>query len=127
MLLDHLQSTRKEGIVFKDLRAPWHSGRLATGSALKLKFWSSCSCIVARVNGKRSVEVALGGVSVGNVTIPPNQAIPAVRQVVEVRYLYVQGVGGSLYQPVYLGVRDDVPVAECTVERQRLKYKAEED
>jgi hypothetical protein len=46
---------------------------------------------------------------------------------VEVWCLYVNGIGGSLYQPVYLSVRDDVPVADCTVERQRLKYKVGED
>jgi bifunctional non-homologous end joining protein LigD len=126
-LLGRLKAEGKEGIVFKHLRAPWHAGRLSNGCALKLKFWSSCSCVVARVNGKRSVELALGGVGIGNVTIPANQEIPVVGQVVEVRYLYVNGVGGALYQPVCLGVRDDVPAAECTAERQRLKYKAGED
>ncbi len=123
-----LRAENKEGVVFKNLEAPWMAGRPPTGgSALKLKFWSTCSCIVARANAKRSVELALGGVSVGNVTIPPNQAVPMAGQVIEVRYLYVTGVGGSLYQPIYLGVRDDVPVMECTFEKQRLKYKAGED
>jgi bifunctional non-homologous end joining protein LigD len=116
VMLEQLRAAGKEGIVFKHVRAGWQPGRQASGgSALKCKFWASCSCVVARINGKRSVEVALGGVPVGNVTIPPNQAIPAVGQVVEVRYLYVQGVGGSLYQPIYLGVRNDVPAADCTV------------
>jgi hypothetical protein len=46
---------------------------------------------------------------------------------VEVKYLYVRGMAGSLYQPIYLGVRDDVPVTDCTVERQKLKYRANED
>jgi bifunctional non-homologous end joining protein LigD len=123
-----LRTENKEGVVFKNLEAPWMAGRPASGgNALKLKFWASCSCIVARVNGKRSVELALGGVSVGNVTIPANQEIPIAGQVVEVRYLYVTGPGGSLYQPVYLGTRDDVSAGDCTVERQRLKYKAGED
>jgi bifunctional non-homologous end joining protein LigD len=127
-LLERLRIAGKEGIVFKQVRAGWQPGRPGSGgNALKMKFWASCSCVVARVNGKRSVELALGGVNMGNVTIPPNQVIPVAGQVVEVRYLYVNGVGGSLYQPVYLGVRDDVPAVECTVERQRLKYKAGED
>jgi bifunctional non-homologous end joining protein LigD len=64
------------------------------------------------------------GVTIGNVTIPPNRAIPAVGAVVEIRYLYAYQ-GGALYQPVYLGERDDVPAADCTVEKQPLKYKAE--
>jgi bifunctional non-homologous end joining protein LigD len=123
-----LKAENKEGVVFKNLEAPWAAGRPASGgNALKCKFWATCSCVVARVNARRSVEIALGGVNMGNVTIPPNQAIPAAGQVVEIRYLYVNGPGGSLYQPVYLGTRDDVPVSDCTVEKQRLKYKAGED
>ena len=123
-----LKSAGKEGVVFKDLRANWSAGRPANGgSALKCKFWATCSCVVAKVNARRSVEIALGGRSVGNVTIPPNHAIPARGQVVEVRYLYVTGVGGSLYQPVYLGKRDDVRAEECTMERQRIKFKSLED
>lgn len=123
-----LKSAGKEGVVFKDLRASWAAGRPANGgSAIKCKFWATCSCVVTKVNARRSVEIALGGASVGNVTIPPNHDIPAVGQVVEIRYLYVTGVGGSLYQPVYLGERDDVRAEECTVERQRIKFKSLED
>lgn len=123
-----LKAANKEGIVFKDLRAPWSAGRPASGGvALKCKFWATCSCVVAKVNARRSIEIALGGKSVGNVTIPPNHNIPGVGQVVEIRYLYVTGVGGSLYQPVYLGERDDVRSEECTVERQRIKFKSLED
>ena len=113
----------KEGTVFKDLRAAWQVGRPASGGpALKLKFWESCACVAARVNSQRSVEVSLGGCPVGNVTI--NLTIPEPGQVVEVRYLYVAGVGGSLYQPVYLGERDDIEPGECTSDAQNLKYKA---
>ncbi len=120
-----LKKGGKEGIVFKDLRASWTAGRPASGGiAIKCKFWATCSCVVAKVNAQRSVELALGGKSVGNVTIPPNHGIPAKGQVVEIRYLYVTGIGGSLYQPIYLGIRDDVCADECTVERQRLKYKS---
>jgi hypothetical protein len=78
-------------------------------------------------NACRSVEIALGGKAIGNVTIPPNHDIPAIGQVVEIRYLYVTGIGGSLYQPVYLGQRDDIRAEECTVERQRIKFRSVED
>ena len=123
--LDQLRATKKEGIVFKDLGASWTAGRPASGgTALKFKFWATCSCVVLRVNARRSVELELGGRSVGNVTIPPNHEMPAAGQVVEIRYLYVAGPGGSLYQPVYLGVRDDVRIEDCTVERQHIKYRA---
>jgi len=126
--LAELKAGGKEGIVFKNLRVSWTAGRPASGgNAIKCKFWATCSCVVAKLNACRSVEVALGGKAVGNVTIPPNHNIPVVGQVVEIRYLYVTGVGGSLYQPVYLGKRDDVRVEECTVERQRIKFRSVDD
>ena len=118
-----LQARNKEGIVFKDLRSGWSAGRPASGgTALKLKFWASCSCVVSRLNSQRSIEVSLSGAPVGNVTIPPSHDIPSIGKVVEIRYLYVTGIGGSLYQPVYLGERDDISAQECTMEQ--LKYKA---
>ena len=126
--LTKLKADGKEGIVFKDLRASWAAGRPASGgNAIKCKFWATCSCVVVKINACRSVEIALGGKAFGNVTIPPNHRIPAVGQVIEIRYLYVTGIGGSLYQPVFLGERDDVNAEECTVERQQIKYRSVED
>jgi bifunctional non-homologous end joining protein LigD len=121
-----LKSANKEGVVFKDKGAAWNEGRPNSGgSALKLKFWATCSCVVLQVNtDRRSVVVSLGDKPMGNVTIPPNFQVPAPGQVVEVRYLYVNGKEGSLYQPVYLGVRKDVDPEECTLEFQNIKYKA---
>jgi bifunctional non-homologous end joining protein LigD len=85
------------------------------------------SAIVAKINQKRSVEVGLFNgrtlVSCGNVTIPANHEIPKVGVVVEVRYLYAYRDSLALYQPVYLGPRDDVELGECIV--QQLKFKAE--
>jgi bifunctional non-homologous end joining protein LigD len=60
---------------------------------------------------------------VGNVTIPPNKDVPAVGSVIEVRYLYAYE-GGSLYQPTYKGVRDDVDTEECRM--NQLIYKKEQ-
>ena len=72
---------------------------------------------------KRSVSLLLNNdVDAGNVTIPANQNIPAVGMIVECRYLYAFKESGCIYQPVYLGVRDDIPADECTVDQ--LKYKA---
>jgi len=80
--------------------------------------------IVTQINAKRSVAVAVRDgeqfIEVGNVTIPPNQDVPAVNTVIEVRYLYAYP-GGSLYQPTYLGVRDDLGVDDCVL--AQLKYK----
>ena len=80
-------------------------------------------------NAKRSVALGLyngGGdslVPAGNVTIPPNHPVPEVGDVVDCRYLYALRASGSVYQPVYLGKRTDIPAAECTTDQ--LKYKAE--
>ena len=58
----------------------------------------------------------------GNVTVPPNHPLPELGQVVEVRYLYAFPESGHVYQPVYLGVREDLPQEDCTA--GQLKYKA---
>ena len=47
----------------------------------------------------------------------------ADRSVVEARYLYAYRQSDSIYQPVYLGIRDDIPDTDCTT--SQLKYKAE--
>jgi len=128
-----LRVADKEGAVFKRLSAPWSAGRPNSGgNALKCKFWESCSCVVSKVNNKRSIAVMLlsngtlsaDEIPMGNVTIPPNKEIPTRGQIVEVKYLYVAGKGGSLYQPIYLGVRDDVQLSECALKNQKLKYKS---
>ena len=125
--IERLRREGKEGVVFKRLTAAYLAGRPASGGdALKLKFHDSASFVVGKINGKRSIGLLLfEGDKIkpaGNVTIPPNHALPASGQIVEVRYLYAFR-GGSVYQPVYRGVRDDVRAEECTVDQ--LKYKAE--
>lgn len=124
--LAELRQRNAEGVVFKRLDAPYTAGRPASGGPqVKHKFVDSLSAKVTAVNDKRSVAVSLldGGEwkPMGNVTIPANHTVPAVGDVVEVRYLYALP-GGSLYQPVYLGVRDDIEPKECVV--AQLKFKA---
>jgi len=58
------------------------------------------------------------------VTIPPNHDIPSPGSVVECRYLYAFKESGSIYQPVYLGEREDIRHAECIT--AQLKYKRAE-
>ena len=124
-----LRQSRKEGAVFKRHDAPYTPGRPTSGGAwLKYKFTTTGSFIVCRVNAaKRSVglEVRDGekGIEVGNVTIPANAAVPKLGAIIEVRYLY-SFKGGSLFQPVYLSIRDDLTPRDCTV--RQLKFKAEE-
>ena len=129
-LLDKLRKGRREGIVFKQLHAAYTVGRPNSGgSQLKHKFVATLSAVVARVNRQRSVELQLlgqdGWVSCGNVTIPANHRIPAAGQVVEIRYLYCFKESGLLYQPVYLGQRDDVDDSDCLT--SQLKFKAEDE
>lgn len=119
-----LVKEQREGIVFKRLGSRYSVGRPASGgNYLKFKFYSTCSCEVSKINMKRSVSLRMGcGTEVGNVTIPANHDIPKAGDVVEVRYLYAYK-GGSLYQPIYLGLRDDVDPDHVDT----LKFKSEEE
>ncbi|WP_061226556.1 WGR domain-containing protein [Leptospira interrogans] len=125
VLLEELREKQKEGIVFKDLNAPYKAGRPSSkGSQIKFKFYETATVSVETVNLKRSVSMRLYNgnewVSVGNVTIPVNFAIPKENDIIEVRYLYAYK-GGSLYQPTYLGVRTDADENDCDL--KQLKYK----
>jgi bifunctional non-homologous end joining protein LigD len=106
-----LEQTRAEGVVFKKMDAPWNAGRPNSGGTqLKYKFYATATCVVLKQNDQRSVSVGVGRfdgkVAVGNVTIPPNHDVPREEQLIEVRYLYAYPEG-CLYQPTYLGVRED--------------------
>jgi bifunctional non-homologous end joining protein LigD len=127
--LNALKAHRAEGVVFKRADAPYTVGRPASGGPqVKHKFVDTLSAVVTTVNDKRSIAVSLHDGSdwapMGNVSIPANHDIPVEGSVVEVRYLYALP-GGSLYQPVYLGVRDDIEAQECVT--AQLKFKAEEN
>ena len=118
-----------EGVVFKKINSTYTQGRPNSGGdQLKYKFTESISAICSGANGeKRSVSLALVDETgcdkfVGNVTIPANHAIPKDGEVVEVRYLYYFK-GGSLFQPVYLGARDDVLPSECVIS-QITRFKS---
>ncbi|OQM27051.1 WGR domain-containing protein (plasmid) [Leptospira interrogans serovar Hebdomadis] len=125
VLLEELREKQKEGIVFKDLNASYKAGRPSSkGSQIKFKFYETATVSVETVNLKRSVSMRLYNgnewVSVGNVTIPVNFAIPKENDIIEVRYLYAYK-GGSLYQPTYLGTRTDADENDCDL--KQLKYK----
>ncbi|MCP5538429.1 MAG: hypothetical protein H7A51_19620, partial [Akkermansiaceae bacterium] len=87
------------------------------------------SFVVSGHNRVRSVCLGLYGTGdesdallpAGNVTIPPNHPVPQTGAIVEVRYLYAFRESGSIYQPVYLHERNDIPDTDCTTEQ--LKYK----
>jgi ATP-dependent DNA ligase len=124
---EDIKESGSEGVVFKDMNAPYSPGRPNSGGPqLKFKFVESASFIVTARNEKRSVTLGLFDgdelVGAGNVTIPPNHEVPAVGEIVECRYLYAYRESGSIYQPVYQGKRCDIPATDCTTDQ--LKYKA---
>jgi len=117
-----------EGVVFRHTDAPYIAGRPASGGPnLKHKFFETASFIVGKVNAKRSVSLLLFEgdkiKAAGNVTIPPNHEIPTAGQVLECRYLYAFRESGSIFQPVFLAIRDDISSEECTT--AQLKYRSE--
>jgi bifunctional non-homologous end joining protein LigD len=129
-MLKQLKAENAEGIVFKQIFAPYLPGRPNSGGTqLKHKFVAMLSALVAKINKQRSVQISLLGKNgwqmAGNVTIPANHSIPQVGEVVELKFLYAHRESDVLVQPVYLGKRDDVDAAECRV--SQLKYKPEDD
>ncbi|MDQ0607524.1 hypothetical protein QFZ83_001695 [Variovorax sp. W1I1] len=119
-----LLAAHGEGYVLKALAAPFAAGRSTT--SLKFKFNQSATCEVIRVNAQRSVAVGLRDetgamVDMGNVTVPPNETLPAAGTLVEVRYLY-RYAGGKFEQPVYKGQRPDM-TAEDAVLSQVTRIK----
>ena len=123
-MYNRLKKENAEGVVFKHYCSRYVAGRPNSGgSQLKFKFVATTTCKVTSQNGtKRSVALEMkDGTNIGNVTIPANFSIPKTGELVEIRYLYAYK-GGSLYQPVYLGVRDDLDNADTT---ESLKFKPE--
>lgn len=130
-LYKRLKKENAEGIVFKDVNSKYIAGRPNSGGTqLKFKFCATASCIVKDINPtKRSVSLMVRDgknmIAVGSVTVYPNQEIPKPGSVVEVKYLYYFK-GGSLFQPVLLGERDDIDNSDCVISQFKLK-KEEQD
>ncbi|MET3494639.1 DUF6891 domain-containing protein [Variovorax boronicumulans] len=122
-----LLAAHGEGYVLKALAAPFAAGRSST--SLKFKFNQSATCEVIRVNAQRSVAVGLRDeagamVDLGNVTVPPNEALPGVGTLVEVRYLY-RYAGGKFEQPVYKGQRGDMTSEDAVLSQvTRVKERS---
>lgn len=129
-LVDSVRARGGEGIVAK-LDAGTHiAGRSA--AAIKFKFTAGLTAVVVKQNITRSVQLKLydeegRSVIVGNVTIPANFTVPPVGAFVEVEYLYCLCPGGSLFQPVYKGERDDVGPDDCTTDQIKYKGAGSED
>lgn len=130
-LHDKVKAGGGEGVVGKLRSAPYQGGRPASGGPqIKRKFFEEATLIVGNCHAsKRSVEVfglSEKGemVSLGRVTIPPNQEIPKNGDLVDVRYLYAYRDGG-LHVPTYKGPRTDLEVGSAVL--SQLKYKREDN
>ena len=127
-LYERLLKEDKEGVVFKKLDAIFTPGK-AHNTMVKFKFTSTASVRVTKGReGKQSFGMELldengKWVFMGNCTAL-NKTVP-LGSIAEIKFLYVQGKGGHLYQPVFLGLRDDVDESECTT--KQLKYKPNEE
>ena len=131
-LLQELRQRKKEGCVLKRLDAHYTAGRPNSGgNQLKHKFYETASVVVSQVNVQRSIEMRLlnqdGWQIVGKVTIPPNHRVPPVGTVVEVRYLYAFSESNCLYQPVYLGERNDIGFDACVLSQLKFKPANQEE
>ncbi len=133
-LYKQLVVDKKEGIVFKMKQSSYVPGRpYSKGTHLKFKFYATASFVVLGINDKRSVLLSLWDKNVnaylatGNCTIPVNHEIPKVGDVVEAKYLYAFRESGNVYQPSYLGKREDVDAIECTTEQLKYKPETQED
>lgn len=120
-LFEYLKANKKEGIVFKRI-----SGRHLSGYSddqVKYKFYATASVVVLKHNVQDSIGIGVVSngeiIPIGNVTMI-GHIKPPLGSIVEVKYLYIKR-GGRLYQPSYLGDRDDQAVSDCTIEK--LKFK----
>lgn len=128
-LYDEIKKRNGEGIVFKKKDSPYTHGRPASGgNQVKYKLYKTATFIVKGATvGKRSVGLELVGenmekVFMGKVTIPPNYEVPDEGDLVEVRYLYAY-LNGAVFQPTYLGKRNDSDLTDATM--KQIVYKNE--
>lgn len=117
------RNQRAEGVVFKDLEAPYRAGR--ANQHFKLKF---CRTATARVRGVDPVRDRLTlqmldgtvwrrvcGLKVPNGTVQAGQFV-------EVRYLYGTA-DKKLVQPVFLRIREDIDAEDCRFEQVKISKK----
>ncbi len=117
------RSQRAEGVVFKNLEAPYHAGR--SNQHFKLKFYQTVTARVLEVDAVRdrlSLEMLDGplwrtvcGLKVPNGTVRPGEFV-------EVRYL-CGTADKKLVQPVFLRVREDADNEDCMFEQVKISKR----
>lgn len=128
-LLEKMRENNQEGLVFKLLSAPYTAGRPnAGGTQLKFKFHHEASVLVKDINVQRSFQMEVIDENgdmfpLGNCTIPANQDIPKIGDVIEVVYRYANK-SGKLNQPTFGKTRPDLRQSECI--KSQLVYKSKD-
>ena len=126
-LFEKLSAARAEGIVFKRKDAPYTAGRPASGGTqLKYKFVKTCDVILTG-NAGNAYQMAvwakgklreIGKVFAGTTNATRKQIdelLAAGEQpIAVVEYLYATD-DDVLFQPVFVGLRDDKDAEECTI------------
>lgn len=110
-----------EGLMLKDLRAPYRCGPKRYNTMLKAKLVDTADCVVMEVGreGKQSVSVGLFDgetlIDVGSVKVT-DRLLATLKpgDVIEVSYLYATE-DRRLYQSQLRGVRSDKLAAECSI------------
>jgi bifunctional non-homologous end joining protein LigD len=129
LLHDRLRAASAEGMVFKHRDAPYTSGRpTAGGPQRKHKFIKSAEVVILEnagnaylmgvYDGRTLVEVGKVFAGTTNDSRAELDARLGVGQkpVVEVRYLYATAER-QLYQPVFVGLRDDKDATGCGLDQ----------
>lgn len=128
-LYERLREARAEGIVFKDIRAPYTPGRPSSGGTqLKHKFVKSADVLLTE-NAGNAYQMAVyrgprlchvGKVFSGTSNTIREEIDEALargeRPIAEVRYLYATD-DDQLFQPVFVRLRDDKEDSECVLEQ----------
>jgi len=128
LMFDEFKTQNKEGVVFKRLASIFTAGK-AHADMFKWKWYSELSARACEGRaGKNSIGLELldeNGVwnFMGYCTVAPSRMPIPMGSVCEIRYLYVAGIGGHLYQPSFKEIRDDVDLSECTM--AQVKYTAQ--
>ena len=132
VMYEEFKAQDKEGVVFKRLAAPFTAGK-GHQDMWKRKFYAELSARVCPGRpGKNSIGLELLNAQGqwefrGYCTVAPSKIPLPLEQltglVCEIKYLYVQGQQGHLYQPSFKEIRDDVDPSECTI--SQIKFKPE--
>jgi hypothetical protein len=115
--IEQLSKVNAEGVVFKDLRAPYREGRREQHHALK--FWKTLDAVVMGPSAKGHDSVDLGLFANGKLkricgSSLIGKGVIASGDTVEIKYLYGTRERHAV-QPTILRKRDDKPAVQCTL------------